>query len=368
MGQAHEAGTWGVLGLVLCAVGSLFTSLGLVLQKYSHIKLRGSSSSVAIYYQPWWVVGFSTYMGGQALNFVAMAWAPQAILSALATLSLVFIGILAWLIMGETTQPLELIAMPCVIAGVIMVLVAVPAQSGHPAEHTAAFVSGALARTGFLAIAACLAVCLALTWPVLSFCPWAKPVFWSVLTGVIAGYTSTLFKVVSMLLFIAHHPWAHWQIYVVGAVVGLLCLAQVHTLNLALSLGQTGAVVPITFALGVLIQIMNAQMAFQELMQMRKSTLFWVGVVLVIVAMVGIVRVQMSADEEQAREEEEADAEREKVPILKNKRSQTNSFPSTNTRRLGPRRRHSTYAGLRDASLAAGRMYPMATTGLLIVA
>lgn len=366
-------------GVLCCTAGSFLLSLGLVLQKYSHLKDRECAGGVSAYFRPWWMLGFAIYIVGQVLNFVAMAWAPQAMLSALGASSLVFLGLLGWVTLGESMQKLEMCALASVVVGVIMVILAVPEAKGvhNRSVHT---VAGNLAEVDFLMCAVGFLVVICATWLfVYLIVPGlvaARAMFWTLLTGVLAGYTFTLWKCVSLLLIGTRHTWVHWQLYGIVVVVSAMCVLQVHTLNLALSMGSAKAVVPLTFSLGVLIQIMNAQVAFEELSAMRRHVLFWVGVLLVLISMACIVQIQLSSDDEEAALEDGDAAE----PLRKDngvveapipwKRSQTAmgvAGPShLSQARRG--RRHSSYFGLRNASACRGRVFPLGSGGLVIVA
>mmetsp|Transcript_58464 Transcript_58464/g.181561 ORF Transcript_58464/g.181561 Transcript_58464/m.181561 type:complete len:366 (-) Transcript_58464:189-1286(-) len=360
-------------GVLVCTAGSFLISLGLVLQKYSHLRERGWGGG-SFYLQPWWVFGFSIYLAGQVLNFVAMAWAPQAMLSALGASSLVFLGFLAWIFLGESMERLEMLALACTVAGVIMVILAVPEAKGvHHQPATA--VAGNLAEVDFLLTALACAAFLCSARGLSVLCTsglMARGIFWTLLTGIVAGYTLTLWKCVSMLLLSARHTWVHWQIYVTAAIASVLCVVQVHSLNLALAMGSAKAVVPLTFALGVLIQIMNAQVAFEELSGMRRCPLFWVGVLLVLASIACIVQIQLSSqDEELALDEgeaikEEGLAEEAKLPV---RRSQTSVGPTGPTQISKDRRsrRHSSYFGLRSAAACRGRVFPLGGGGLVVV-
>uniref|UniRef100_A0A7S2MVE8 Magnesium transporter n=1 Tax=Alexandrium andersonii TaxID=327968 RepID=A0A7S2MVE8_9DINO len=366
-----------LLGVLCCTAGSFFISLGLVLQKYSHLKDRGSGAGSSFYRKPWWILGFSVYIAGQVLNFVAMAWAPQAMLSALGASSLVFLGILGWIILGESMQPLEVCALACVVLGVIMVILAVPEAPGihnrsvHGVAGNLAEVDFIMAAVGFGAFITASWLSVVLVVPGLTA---ARGMLWTLMTGVLAGYTFTLWKCVSMLLIGTRHTLVHWQIYIIVAIASCMCVMQVHTLNIALALGSAKAVVPLTFSLGVLIQILNAQVAFEELSSMRRQALFWIGVFLVLVSMACIVQIQLSSeDEEAALEDGDATAALKKGEAeeasMKFGRSQTMGFSGPSPlrhARLG--RRHSSYFGIKNDNAAAcrGHVYPLPSSGLVV--
>mmetsp|Transcript_24391 Transcript_24391/g.72721 ORF Transcript_24391/g.72721 Transcript_24391/m.72721 type:complete len:367 (+) Transcript_24391:200-1300(+) len=363
-----------LFGVLVCTAGSFLLSLGLVLQKYSHLKERGWGGSA--YCQPWWTIGFSIYLVGQVLNFVAMAWAPQAVLGALGASSLVFLALLAWTLLGERMERLELCALVFTTVGVIMVILAVPEAAA--VDHTSAnAIAGNLGEVEFVTTAVGFAAVLCVFWGSIAICmpsfTAARGMFWIVLTGVLAGYTVTLWKCVSMLLFNTPHTWTHWQFYFIALLAAAFCVVQIHTLNIALATCAAKAVVPMTFALGVLIQIMNAQVAFEELEAMQRFAVFWIGVVLVLASMACIVQIQLSSEEE--GEEDIAFAEsgaakddrgREVGPQIRRAQSFSGTGLSPITKdRKG--RRHSSYFGIRDESACRGHIFPIGGSGLVVM-
>uniref|UniRef100_A0A7S1QL86 Magnesium transporter n=1 Tax=Alexandrium catenella TaxID=2925 RepID=A0A7S1QL86_ALECA len=364
-------------GVLICLVGSFFISLGLVLQKYSHLKEQGSGRGTPIYKNPWWVLGFSVYLSGQALNFVALAFAPQAMLSALGASSLVFLGILGWSALDERMQAFEIGALAFLVIGLTMVICAVPDATGGVHHNGSVHgIAGSLSEVDFLLTAVCFAavVCLVrLSIELFSSPGFTTPrgIFWALATGVLSGYTFTLCKCLSMLLLTAHHTWVHWQLYVLALIMAGMCVVQVHTLNLALAMGSAKAVVPLTFSLGVLIQILNAQVAFEELSKMTRFVCFWIGVLSVLLSMAYIVQIQLSSDEEEevSLEDSGAAEEQKYEASAVHRRSQTYFLaegPTQMGRERHPRR-HSSYFGLRNTGTCRGRVYPMGTGGLIIM-
>lgn len=364
-----------LLGVVCCSCGSFMLALGLVLQKYSHLKERGRGKGSNNYFDPWWALGFGIYVVGQVLNFMAMAWAPQAMLGALGASSLAYLALLAWALLGESMERLELCALVFTLLGVIMVILAVPEADGAHGSSPHE-IAGHLFEPDFVGILVGFAAFLALGWGILAV---VMPGFtaglgmlWTALTAVLAGYTVTLWKCVSMLLFGASHAWACWQFYLIAALAAVACVVQVHTLNQALSLCAAKTVVPMTFALGVLIQIMNAQVAFEELGDMKRHTVFWAGVAMVLASMVCIVQIQLSSEEE---DEElgfaEAGSPKKQVDKRQPKfqRSQsTNPQDMSQITKSRRGRRHSSYFGIRETGGGCrGRVFPLGSSGLVIM-
>jgi len=360
--------------------GSFLIALGLVMQKHSHQQLRGWDASDSVYLKPWWLLGLLLYALGQVLNFVAMALAPQAVLGALGLSSVVFLAVLGWIALGESMRPVE-------VAGVLMVILAVPESKLPPHDRSTHEVAGSLAGSAFLLAAAVCAGAICLLWfSIVLFVPsrilpTAKGIFWTLVTGILSGYTVTLWKCASMLLLGARDTWVHWQMYVIMAIVCAMCVLQVHALNLALAMDAVMAVVPGVFSLGLLVSILNAQAAFEELSGMRRQALFWVGVVLVLASMTIAVKLQLSGDQEEAaleggdstapldKEKEEAADDEDPGPMMRKSQTMGAAVGPTQPRsrlvRAG--RRHSTFFGLPNDTSYKGRIFPLGSGGLIVM-
>lgn len=292
----HTAPLW-MLGVIVCIAGTLFTSLGLVLQKFSHEKNAKLGEAVVYYSQPWWILGFSVFFAGQIVGVVAMPMAPQAMLSCLGALSLVFNAIFAWAMLGEHLHRLELVGMMGIIAGAGLVVHMTPVEKGLDIT-TAGLpqIVGPLFRLAFLGVGAGLALMLVAFRLVVEYhSPQLISIFWALVSGVCSGYTVTLFKCTSYLIVASERtqPWSHWKCYMVLIVAVLLCVAQLHTVNIALHSGRAMSVVPTIFAFNLLAQIGIGEVAYMEMAGMRMSQAvgFGGGIALILVCVVAIVRM-----------------------------------------------------------------------------
>merc|ERR1740121_660080 len=95
--------------------------------------------------------------------------------------------------------------------------------------------------------------------------PGLESIYWAFATAVAGGYTVTLFKCTANVFARVRFPWNDVKFYVVVGTAVVLCLAQVHTLNLALKKGNAVTVVPVYFSMGVLMQLLQAEVAYKEL-------------------------------------------------------------------------------------------------------
>jgi len=308
-GEAEGPPQW-VLGVAICIAGTCLTSLGLVLQKHSHSENAKSGGGAVVYYrQPCWLLGFTFFLAGQIVNVVAMAFAPQAMLSCLGAWSLIFNAIFARSILGEDLYLLDLLGMTGIVIGALIVIHTTPA-SAHAVDkglagETAGLqeIAGPLFRAFFLLLSAGIALLLVLFHLVVEYrFPDLTPLFWTLCSAIASGYSVTLFKCISFLIIASEHvhPLEHWQCYVVVVVACLLCVAQLHMVNLALHSGRAMSVVPTLFALNMLAQIGICEAAYREMQGITgfEAAGFVSGIVLILVCVNAIVRMKIAMESE----------------------------------------------------------------------
>jgi len=308
-------------GVCLSIVGSGLTSCGLVLQKYSHSENARKGEHVLFFRQPLWLAGLAVFMCGQIGNVVAMAFAPQTMLSCLGALSLVWNALFAFFLLRERVLLAELLSMLGMIGGVLLVISSTPVVE-EPAHllrnQTVTDVVSTLMDVGFFGVAFTFALLLTVgIFLVQRVWPGLEPIYWAFATAVAGGYTVTLFKCTANVFARVRFPWNDVKFYVVVCTAVVLCLAQVHTLNLALKKGNAVTVVPVYFSMGVLMQLLQAQVAYEELdaLSGRKNVAIFIsGVGLVLVGIIAMVRAKIAAEEEeegQALEEHCEEGERQ---------------------------------------------------------
>lgn len=314
---------WGIL-LSICSAG--LTALGLVTQKYSHMQNEKSGSVRRTFYQqPWWRVGMGIFVVGQIANIPAMALTPQTMLSCLGGLSLVFNTAYAHILLGERLRPSEVLAMSAMILGAVLVVTSTPVRDHH-SVYAGDILSNVL-HTEFLVGAAAICVVL-VTLGIVSTYRTAqlKPLFWALSCAACSSYSVTLFKCGAELAASTSRFWLRWEIYALGAVALVVCLVQVHTLQLALKHSEVIKVMPRFFALGVLFSLMQAQLAFGELRDLSSPSAifsFLFGVLLVVSSTVALVHTQADIDDDKVTDD---DLDEEKMTLLSKRR--TASEPS----------------------------------------
>jgi len=314
--------------------GSTCTAMGLVLQKYGMPADESSSSSFSYCRQPWWIAGFSVWLAAQFINFIAMALAPQAVLSCLGSWSLACNILFARWILGEVMGFRKTICVCGLVFAVTLVILGAPA----PGEDEENVVDVRSLSLGFVRwdfdLLATMLVCSVLflhgtrkaCGPKDSAVPpmlrqdsndsnrsfsgrmssrhiaelardAVDPAAWAATAAVASGFTALLFKCIAEVLAATGHApwWQCWQTYAILAAAVTCAPAEIHMLNLALRAGQAVVVVPAYFALGMLAQLSTGAVFFQEYMNFRTRTqelTFSVGVAsaLVFVALINLDR------------------------------------------------------------------------------
>lgn len=324
-------------GIILCLFGSTLTSLGFVLQKYSWVLTRrkgyvdaSGEVTLASFKQPWWIVGFAFWISAQVINFVAMGFAPQSVLSCMGSWSLTCNVAFAKLLLGEEVRKLRGIAMMGIIVSMVLVISNAPRpiHGGDSLDycHNVLILSRRFLSVEFLAVTGILitvpvflrSVAMrraaakaqsptqALESPFTGGEPpadTAVPVSWAVCAAAASGYTSLFFKCVSQILVAGtlQKPtaWSFWQTYVILACAVIIAPSEIRMLNGALASGDAIFVVPIYFALGMVAQIMTGAAFFEEFndfYSVQQAALFLFGVTCVLVS-VAIVSKTHTPDE-----------------------------------------------------------------------
>lgn len=123
--QASGADFTVVVGVLFGICGALLSSFGLVFQKYGHI--TGSRDSI--------IGGFATYVSGVLVSTLALSFAPQSIVAALTSLSLVGNAVFAPWLLKEKLQHADIagVAICCVGTGLVVAFgeKCVPTYSVH---------------------------------------------------------------------------------------------------------------------------------------------------------------------------------------------------------------------------------------------
>lgn len=303
-----------LIGACVCVASNALTALGLVAQKYSHMQNELVREKKKYYRQPLWVIGLAVFLFGQVINLAAMALCPQAMLSCLGGMSLVFNTVYARIILGEQLRLVQVMAMATMMVGAVLVVVSAPVPE-TPVVVYPWQVTAALLKNCFVIVTLTLAVSIGILAVVAKFnLPRLKPVVWGLTCAVCGSYSITFFKCAAEIVALSSYCWQHFEIYCLGVLACWCALMQVHTMNLALRWGNAVTVVPTFFALGVLFQLALSQLAFQELSELKgasRISIFCMGVFLVVASTIAIVTATSLEPVPQGEDEEE-----QSMPLL----------------------------------------------------
>lgn len=299
---------WGVL---VCVFATGLTSLGLVLQKFSHTlnerRVKELDEKSVVYYrQTWWLIGFAIFAVAQVINLISMSMAPQVMLSCLGATALIFNAIFSRILLEEELRLFEGLIMLGMLLAVMMVIATTPViATGASADLVLNDILHPLFAFNFLALALFLLVLLfALRFSVANATlvrrmPDLDPVAWTICAAVSSGFTVNLFKAVSELLTVWFQtkPFAHWQCYIILIAAALCGVSQVHCLNKALNLGRAMMVVPTYFSLGLLAQLGISEVIIVDVPQTALPSAIWIcGIVLILVLVVLLVRAKIAVE------------------------------------------------------------------------
>lgn len=280
-------------GVLLCLLSSTLTSLGVVLQKYSHVRQSGQKEENGAYYmQGWWVIGCAIWLLAQVINLISMGLAPQAILSVLASWTIMCNVVIARLVLGEVVSSGGVLAMVGLLFGAVLVVIGAPRTMAPEVSGDVRVLSGLFLHRGFLVGTALLTGCFVLLQYLSGYFAAGgsrvktSSLFWVSAAAVFSGYTSLLFKCVSLMVIAlpekAPLPWVSPWAYTILLSAMLCGVAEVHCLNLGLRIGDAVTMMPLYFSLGMLSQIMTNGIFFSEFGQFasfQQAVVFSIGVV-----------------------------------------------------------------------------------------
>lgn len=284
-------------GILLCLTGSTFTALGLVIQKYSHVKNSLSETPTLYYKQFWWIVGFIIFLVAQLLNLAAMGMTPQVMLSCLGAWSLIFNAVFASLILDENLSHLEKAMFVITLFGVFCVINGTP-TSAEPFVQGLPTMNAAFQSCAFLSTSVALLVILSVLVCTAKLSETLRPIAWAVVSAILSGYAVMFFKCVALLIPM-EHAWRVFESFMILAFAGGVGLGQVHSMNLGLRAGEALVVVPIYYALGMMCQILTGAVFFRELASFSgpvEFICFWGGVAMLIVSIFVMTQSRISSE------------------------------------------------------------------------
>eukprot|EP00944_MAST-04C_sp_MAST-4C-sp1_P015785 g15785.t1 len=109
------------IGILIAIIGGLVSSFGLVYQKYAHKLNEGIPKEERGNCKV--ITGFMIYILGTAIFLVASPYAPQSVLSALASVNLVGNAVWAPLLLGENIGKADFTGLVFICGGIVLVVI-----------------------------------------------------------------------------------------------------------------------------------------------------------------------------------------------------------------------------------------------------
>lgn len=122
MTESDSSYRW-LIGVLLAAIASVISNLGLTLQKLSHKRNQAMGAEHAMEHtenyhkDPIWMVGLALVILGSVADLAALGFAAQSIVAPLGSLTLVSNVLLAPLILGEKLDKRDLMATLAIVIG-----------------------------------------------------------------------------------------------------------------------------------------------------------------------------------------------------------------------------------------------------------
>ncbi|MEV0969563.1 DMT family transporter [Microtetraspora glauca] len=227
-----------VLAAAVALLGSLFFALGAALQQFEAAR-AGESRLRFLLRRPRWLLGGVSVLTGGALHIVALSLGPLTVVQPMGVASLLFALPIAAALHGRRPARAELVAASVVAAGLIGLVLLVPAPTGAPTltgPGGAAMLAGAA-----LAALTCFAVARRAA-------PALGTALLAVGAGVMYGATATITRVLVDRVVVHGSGWDPWLL----AALPLPALAALMLLQRAYATPsrdpEAGGHFPVAFA------------------------------------------------------------------------------------------------------------------------
>ncbi|XP_069827373.1 NIPA-like protein 3 isoform X2 [Dendropsophus ebraccatus] len=118
-----------LIGALLAIFGHLIISVGLNLQKYSHVRLAGSKDPRSYFKTKTWWLGLLLMMMGETAVFSSYAFAPLSLIVPLSAVSLIASSIIGIIFIKEKWKPKEFLSCGLAVIGTYLLITFGP--NGH---------------------------------------------------------------------------------------------------------------------------------------------------------------------------------------------------------------------------------------------
>lgn len=257
-----------LIGVCFHFLGSVLTSLGLVLQKKAHLDMQGSG--LPEYKNKMWCIGLFTYCSAQFWTGVSFSFAAQSLLAPLLPITLVANTFFASHYLGEKVTNYDVRAIFMMFFGATMVVIGAP--NVEPSGDLETFF-WLLFEPLFIGTSLLVFALLAACWagvkshdPMFSKIP---SILHTLMSGVWSGYACTFFRCAIILLRLwvftdGANPWVGWQFYVIMVLGGFSGVFLVTHLDRGLESGDATVVVTVNVAFSLVFQGLFGLVFFKE--------------------------------------------------------------------------------------------------------
>ena len=285
-----------VVGVGIGVMGKGVASLGLILQKVSHVR---NVTGVHFCQDVRWLLGFLTYFMGNLIVIIALTMAPQVIIASLDSLVMVYNAALApYFLDNERFTKNDLKACLLVVSGVVFVVYFGPKTNK---EYTGDELLEMLLQRSFLVFTVFSLTTCAVLYGIIRYVKQTMgekyirdeqsvagclmAVAASTIPAVLSSYNLQLSKIVGELtsqsLNGGENEFVHWPIYLFIFLLVSCNTVQVITLQTALANYSALLIVPIFQVQLTLLAIVNGGIYFSEFENWGESgdgSWFWFSV------------------------------------------------------------------------------------------
>lgn len=271
------------LGIVVGVLSTSVQSLGLTLQRKSHILEDGKAAHLARrppHRRRRWQLGMGLFLAANLLgSSVQISTLPLPVLSTLQASGLVFNSICATLILGEPFTRWSLWGTLLVCSGAVLIAVfgAIPEPAHNLAELLAllgrpAFVAWmAFQAVAVLALVLVVELARVLTPPLLAQTArfrLARGLAYGAVSGILSAHALLVAKsaveLVVRTVADGNNQFRHWQAWALVLVFVVLALVQLYYLHRGLRLVSTSILYPLVFCVYNIIAILDGLIYFRQ--------------------------------------------------------------------------------------------------------
>ena len=246
-----------VLGIALQLVSCGSSSLGYILQKAHHVQngLIADAAKRTPVHRSWrWLLGLLCMVVGAGAAVISAPMLNASVQATLGAATIVFNGVLAWLILGDQLLVLDAIAILIIVMGTVVAMAGAEPSATYTFEQTLNLLEDPLVYafvgiTWPLAALGIYAVEKTAAQPRESWVP-AQATFMSIVPPLLGGFCNNhvLYAVKVVTTAIAGGEWAAFRsatMYLYIAVQTAAVVGQVRWLNTGLLFFPPSAIVPV---------------------------------------------------------------------------------------------------------------------------